>query len=310
MPIKPLNTPTFMQIEITNKCNINCIMCKRASMFGSGRHLSFDNFKSIVDKVPTALQIHFQGYGEPLLNPEMVRMVDYAHKKNLWTSTSTNGLLLDKKGIPLLNAGLDEIGISVDGTNKKTYEKIRIGASFEELERNVTNFLDARDEIKPSAEVWLLGVSMKENIDEIPGLIDLARDWDFDGVIIQHVTNSIEDVHENQERAISMNFSESDKKYIREAIKMARKYKLTHVIHSYEYDRKMRCFWPWSGFYINVDGNVSGCSVLYHPVMGNILEQSMEEIWHSEEMQKLREKVKKDICEGCKFHYYNLEYII
>jgi len=309
-PIRTANGPIFAQVEITNKCNLRCIMCKRYSMFGEGRHMPFDDFKLILEKIPTVTQIHFQGYGEPLLNPQMPDMVSYAREKKLWTSTSTNGLLLSpEKSLSLMEAGLDEIGISVDGSTAKTYQKIR-GVNIREVEKNTKRFLKFRNEHGYKTKAWLLGVVMRENIEELPGIVDLAAEWGFDGVVMQHVTHSVEDVPENFGRSVTEDSFDGEKMLIQEAIDRAKSHGLVHVIHSLDYDKGLNCYWPWSGLYINVDGNVSLCSVTYNPVVGNLIKQDFSQVWNSKVMREWRSKLRNHICKGCKFHYYNKQYVI
>ena len=63
--------------------------------------------------------------GEPLLNPELEKMVEYANKQNIITCISTNAMLLTKERTKnLIAAGVDRVIISFDGATKESYEKI------------------------------------------------------------------------------------------------------------------------------------------------------------------------------------------
>jgi len=95
-------------------------------------------FKLILDQcVPYSIKLNWRG--EPMLNKGLVYMIKYAKKKGVHeVSFNTNGLLLTQENTTqLANSGLDWLIISVDGATKATYEKIRIGGSFEKLVKNI-----------------------------------------------------------------------------------------------------------------------------------------------------------------------------
>ena len=94
------NYPYIIQIEPTNKCNLNCIMCIRKEVVkkltGIPIDMSFENFKTILDKIPSAMLIQIQGQGEPFLNPDIFRMIKYAKTKGTCVYTTSNATLLNK----------------------------------------------------------------------------------------------------------------------------------------------------------------------------------------------------------------------
>lgn len=105
-------------------------------------------YKKIIDQCSlfgiTHINLNF--YNEPLLDPLLFDRIAYAKSKNLIVSMFTNATLLTEDKIErLLSSGIDLIVISIDGVTKKTYEKIRRGADFNMVIKNVLNLVKARN---------------------------------------------------------------------------------------------------------------------------------------------------------------------
>jgi MoaA/NifB/PqqE/SkfB family radical SAM enzyme len=89
-------------------------------------------------------------FAEPLLDPFIIERVSYAHQKNIFVNLgfSTNGSLLTSEMYrKLAKAGLKSITVSVDGFNKKSYEKIRVGIQYERIEQNILETLNVHKEM-------------------------------------------------------------------------------------------------------------------------------------------------------------------
>jgi hypothetical protein len=91
---------------------------------------------------------HAIGRGEPLLHPDIARMVAYAKKKGLIdVYLNTNGMVLTQNlSKRLLDAGLDRISFSVNGHYPEIYERHQVGGNFSKLFHNIDRFLCERDE--------------------------------------------------------------------------------------------------------------------------------------------------------------------
>lgn len=80
-----------------------------------------------------------QGIGEPFLHKDFIQMVEYASSRDIWTRSTTNATILHQKNEnykKIIDAGIGELQISVDGTTKESYELIRKGAHFERMIEN------------------------------------------------------------------------------------------------------------------------------------------------------------------------------
>jgi MoaA/NifB/PqqE/SkfB family radical SAM enzyme len=124
--------------------------------------MTFDNYKRSLDEVIDlgCQQIVLTGFGEPLVDKQLEKKVEYAKGRGLRTYIISNGSLLTKKrATNLIQAGLDELRISFYGMRKETYETVMVGLKFDVTMKNLLGFLELRDELgykRPRLELnWL-----------------------------------------------------------------------------------------------------------------------------------------------------------
>lgn len=170
--------PSLIHVEVTNRCNLNCKMCGRTLMSLKGKSdLSFDLYVKIIDQASRmgTEMIILHSWGEPLLHPDIDKMIFYASQRGLPTWLSTNATLLDDCiGLKLIQAGLGGIVFSVDGATAKTYEEIRRGASFEKVSRNIENFLKLKKDMRSRIMCTVQMIEMQENRHEMD---DFKAKW-------------------------------------------------------------------------------------------------------------------------------------
>src|SRR3989337_2188137 len=118
--------PIRFNIEPTNYCNLHCSMCPRELNRPFG-YMDISLFHKVIDEsilYGKRLIITINKDGEPLLHPELPRMIKYAKDKKAAYKINfyTNGILLtEEKSLDLIKSGLDTIHISIDALTKETY---------------------------------------------------------------------------------------------------------------------------------------------------------------------------------------------
>src|SRR5260370_35646309 len=134
MTLSLATLPRSIYIEPTSRCNELCQQCPRTLLSREDdRDLNFDNFRFIVDQFPVLERVVLHGLGDPLLNKELPRMIRYLNARGTYVLFNSNGILLNaKRGQELIDAGLDEYRLSMDGSNRATYALIRGVEAFEE----------------------------------------------------------------------------------------------------------------------------------------------------------------------------------
>lgn len=147
----PIDLPRQFWIEITNECNLRCTVCPLS--VGLKRYkssMTLNGFIKIIDQICiTRPSVLLHVGGEPMLNKNLFKMIEYAKNKGCWVGMHTNATLLDElMAKQVLQSSLDWISMSFDGATREIYEKIRAGAKFEKVKIQIENFLQLRSEQK------------------------------------------------------------------------------------------------------------------------------------------------------------------
>jgi len=140
----------FAFFETTDFCNARCIMCGSKYMKRPRQIMPMEIYCTAVEHVAKAKghSIMLSAFGEPLLDPYIVERVEFASNfptiRNI--GFSTNGSLLTPEIYRrLAEAGLKSMSISIDGFQKETYEKVRVGLSFESLQESIVAMLETHE---------------------------------------------------------------------------------------------------------------------------------------------------------------------
>jgi len=142
--------PLFIDIEVTNNCNLKCKFCATTYFNSEVKrgYIEYDLVKRIIDegKNNGLYGVKFNDRGEPLLHKDILKMVKYAKEAGLVdVYFNTNAMLLNEEvQLGIIDAGLDRISISVEGTDKEFYEKNRVGANFDRVVENIKNLQDLK----------------------------------------------------------------------------------------------------------------------------------------------------------------------
>src|SRR5579884_1113780 len=182
--------PRSIYIEPTSRCNEFCQKCPRTLLSREDdRDLSYDNFRCIVDQFPVLERVVLHGLGEPLLNKELPRMISYLKARGTYVLFNSNGIALtEKRGQALIDAGLDEYRLSMDGSSREVYAHVRGVDAFDKIWRNIRAFTAkqrAQDTTKPAVSLWF--TAMRENLHELPGLVELASEHGIREIYMQRL---------------------------------------------------------------------------------------------------------------------------
>lgn len=169
--------PDEIIIEPTNVCNLKCPVCP--TTYGMNRKLGFMEFglyKSIIDdlkkfKKKPLISMNFAG--EPMLNKDIYKFVDYANENSHQTFISTNVTAINEKNSrELISAGLGAIHLCVDGFSNESHDTYRIGSDFKIIKKNIETFMRIKKEMgaknpNVSIQTLITSLSLKEKDDMI-----------------------------------------------------------------------------------------------------------------------------------------------
>lgn len=285
--------PPIVMIEPTNICNLKCPLCPSgADQLNRERgHMSLELFEKIVDEVKDySFMLILWNQGEPFLNPDFCRMMQYANTKKLYLMVSTNANVMpDAKDI--INSGLDRLIVSLDGATQETYNKYRINGSLEKVLNNVRSLIQVKKELHKSTPhiIWQFLV-MKHNEHEIDTIKKLAKDIGVDECSLKTVQiYAKEDIK---------NFLPNNPKY--------RRYKINGDNFELKFGIKNRCYRIWNQPVINWNGEMAVCCFDKDNLikLGNIKYNSFLDLWQSKDFMSFRQTIltnraKYDICRNC-----------
>src|ERR1700757_2803675 len=186
----PRHGPFCLYLKTTTRCNLLCTTCPRTyEELEPPADMSWALFTSIVDQVPNLQRAVLHGVGEPMLVKNLPKMVRYLKDRGTYVLFNTNGTVLNEKnGRALIDAGLDELRVSLDAANAKSYRAIRGKDYFGRILRNVRAFraLQQREgKEHPRVSAWLTG--LKETIAELPDFVRVAAEIGVKEVYLQRM---------------------------------------------------------------------------------------------------------------------------
>lgn len=300
--------PRHIQLELTTSCNFNCVTCSRKGFNPSrlNRNMTLEELKTILKGLPDIKMIQLQGEGEPFLNPHLPQLLEYCKSRGIKVSTTTNGSLIEKH-IDLLKY-FYRIYFSIDSADPETFEKIRLGGSFQKTANNIKLAVEERNKNKYKQEIMINSVISHLNFEEIPRLVELAISVGLDETAFVEVENWEVPGEKGYaaEREFIMKAREKSKE-MEAVIKSTReKYPNINIIYTSSGKIKKKCVMPFSWSYITVDGFVTPCCHRVNPEVinfGNVYETPFREIWNSEKFVTFRKSMIKDlpnpICDEC-----------
>src|SRR6201993_840301 len=138
----PEHEPVCLYLETTNRCNLLCTTCPRTyEQLEPEADMPWELFTSLIDQYPNIAGVVLHGVGEPMLVKDLAQRVKYLKDRHIYVLFNTNGTLLTKaNGRALIEAGLDELRVSLDAAEPEVFQMVRGKDFFSKIVANVKNF--------------------------------------------------------------------------------------------------------------------------------------------------------------------------
>jgi MoaA/NifB/PqqE/SkfB family radical SAM enzyme len=299
-PARPRSNPQLLNIAITDMCNLGCKHCPRTYDDSIDLdQLDPDTVMEIIDEVsPETAQVQISaGLGEPLLYDGVFDVIEHAKDQNMRVRMMSNATVLnEEKANRLLDLGIDHLAVSLDGATAETYEKIRVGADFENVISNVDRFCTLRDERDSAVETQLSPVLfVGENLEELPRFIELANEIGVDSVGFNDLipspemegisTKNLDSASDEELQRVDELFAETR----RLAEELGVGLKLPN-------DEEMSaCTEPWHMLTVTTKGKVRPCCTgPWGTFVGDLVEDGIDDIWRGEAFVQWREQMLSD----------------
>lgn len=168
--------PKGIAVEVTNVCNIACSYCPKSLGIGvQGAHMDFTLLIKVIDEACALLQLEqvvLAGFGEPLLYPQMEEAIAYIKNKKPFAKVviTTNGILLtEPKAEKLLQAGLDQLTVSLNAVSRERYKEFTKCDYYEQIVNNTRSLLKLVNERSNKVKVYvqiLAGLNTENDIEK------------------------------------------------------------------------------------------------------------------------------------------------
>lgn len=323
--------PKFIVLGVNNVCNLHCKMCDvgtqnldsnfAVNLVGSKPlNMPLDLLKKAIDETaqyfPTSKLAY--AFTEPLVYPQLMESLAYANEKGMHTVLTTNALSLPQKAEKLVNAGLNQINISLDGL-----EEIH-----NEIRGNKKSFQKAIEGIKKlksfpgSPEIHVICAITEWNYDSLYDFASYFNSLDIDGIGFMHTqftTHEVAHMHNEiwgdtypatDSNIDIIDFSNMDLNVLQEQIQLIKRAQFSfevffspdlteaHELHTFYHQPEVfmgrRCNEIFQSIMLKSNGEVIPAhGRCFNLTIGNLYEQDIKEIWNSGVMKQFRQTMTK-----------------
>lgn len=288
--------PVHLSIEPTTACNLRCPECPSGlrSFTRKTGNLSVDTLENLLVQVGSALSsMTFYFQGEPFIHPLLPDMIRTAHRKGIYTITSTNGHFFnDAQARATIESGLDKLIVSVDGTSQDVYAAYRKEGDLAKVLAGIENIVAWKKKLAShSPFIELQFVVFSSNEHQIREVKALGKTLGVDRVALKSAQLN-DFVNGNP-------LMPAEGKYSRYKKNKDGTYRIKNRLDNH-------CWKMWHSAVITWDGNMVPCCFdkdASHQ-MGNILHAPLANIWNNDAYLQFRKQLFRsrkdiDICNNC-----------
>ncbi len=302
----------FLMID---KCNAKCIFCGGNYFYSeTNRRITLQKFQKMATnlKLERFQKIVLAGAGDPLLNPDLIPIIQYTNQRypNVRVSITTNGIALtEEMAEALLQCKISDLNVSINAATRNVYKRMMQVDCFEKVCRNVERLVALRRKKGAGPVLQFSSPINRLNIEDLPALVELGKGIGIDSINIfytrfyperiRHLNVDREEDRLNNQDSLFYYQDLSDQ-MVEKAKWLAGKYGI-HFFHEplfKEFIIPQPCVWPETQLMVGFDGEIYPCGGaevhfkekveggIYH--FGNALTQPIEEFWNGDIYRLLR----------------------
>jgi radical SAM protein with 4Fe4S-binding SPASM domain len=296
----PLSTPYMVQIFPVYGCNFKCSYCLHSLKNSERRFVAeknvmdFDVYKKSIDDLKEFPQkvkmLRFAATGEPLLHPNLSKMISYAKEMDIAESidvVSNGALLTEGLSDKLVLAGLNWLRISIQGVSSQRYKDIsKVDIDVEKLVSQIRYFYENKKETQVYIKIIDIDLTQAEKNKFFKLFEPIA-----DKIAIEYLVPAIEKIDYTSISNKAMVNSQNG-----------------NLIMNAEV-----CPQPFYMMQINPDGNVVPCCAMETPyISGNVIREPLVEIWNGSQLKEFqmlqlkKQKHENSVCLGCETYKFNM----
>ena len=301
--------PSKITLQTTDVCNLDCPHCqipKLKKTQAMDPRLLVPLAEALL---PDLIELHPTNLGEPFAWPSFHRLCKLLLEYGVVLDLTTNGTLLDARRIEWVAPIARDVKISFDGATAPTFERFRRGARFELVCDNVRALVGRLRQVRSRRPIVSLQMTlMRDNVDELVSLIDLAHELGVDRVKAYHL-------FEPQPEVLDQSLMGELARYSEEVLPAAlqRGQELGIDLQLAEpvggtaaaHLRTRACFLPWHESFVDVDGSVLLCHSHGGETAGTL--QDFDSAWNGPLYGRVRAGFARGCpvgaCDGCGMNY-------
>ena len=295
--LKYYNKPYYVYLSLTNICNANCKFCDVYT--NKLKKCDIDVFKLIDELALLGTKyIHFTGGGEPFVNDDIFKFIEYATNKGIYINIISNGLNLDEeKIIKLSKYNINAFFFSIDSHKAEIHDDIR---RVKGIWDKVTSNINIIKKYMPDVKISINHVLNKMNIDDFGNFIKMKTEYDFD-YINPLIVKDCEELFFTDEQI--KKYNENLQCYL----ELAKQYEIEYLCDNIDFFRQnissegdrstnldLKCIYPSycafidapSGFVYPCDCSIHRDRTLYK--IGDLHNETFKEIWYGEKKNNLQ----------------------
>jgi MoaA/NifB/PqqE/SkfB family radical SAM enzyme len=316
--------PVCLYLEVTNRCNLLCETCPRTfEELEPPADMSWGLFTKIVDQMPNLARAVLHGVGEPMLVRNLPQMIRYLTARGTYVLFNTNGTLLRPvKFQEIIESGLDEMRVSLDAADPKTYLQVRGKDFFGRIVRDVGKFTAYQKQVgatTPRVSLWLTG--LRETVLQLPDFMRLAAAMGVAEVHLQRLV--FDEAGFGMARAESSLFEQTqaeEQAAIEAAVVLGRELGVSiDASGATEPGMSLKqqgdqpwstCRRPWSLMYFTANGRALPCCIApfsargyENYTLGDATQKDLRDIWNGPAYRDFRAALLSEgppkPCQGC-----------
>lgn len=287
------SVPQRLVLELTNTCNLSCIMCGRREKDFQPTFFDpawLDTLAPVLDRVT---EVTLFGWGEPTVHPKFREILEYLNRFPVKKYFVSNGMLLHRFA-DLIVSSVDVLAVSLDGANQATNDRIRHGSDFSRIVANLRSLVAKRNE-SPEKRPYINFVMtlMRDNLPELPQMVELAHSLGIEEVKAVYLT-AFSDALAPQ---VLYGRQEEIRAVFEETLELAKRrgvlVKLPYVQGDDPAGNALHkpCFVGWRDFFLGSDGFVRPCQSTAQQLFSIHDHDTFMHMWNSAEYQKFRAAV-------------------
>jgi MoaA/NifB/PqqE/SkfB family radical SAM enzyme len=320
----------LVYFKLTPACNLRCVMCGQYGAKGVMKDcaaeevkkiLPLETYKRIIDEIAPQRPVTYIWGGEPFLYPDIIPLAKYMVDKGLFVSVNTNGTLIERYAEQIVRDKWSCIFVSLDAF-RDVNDAIRGRGSYD---RVVAGFraINREKERQKSNYPFLGIVTTVTNMNylDLDNLAEASREYNLDLHIFNLGTYTNDNIVQKQRRFMLEKFDTNidclegyntgynkniDGKKLHEILRNIHGKNYGHPIvtvpvlnpektNTYYADLETpvrnHCIVPWCQTNINYNGDVHFCADYPDYILGNIKEQSFEEIYNGDRANLFRKNI-------------------